>query len=54
MSLLGIVLIGAGWRRIHRADGLVIGGIYRWMRHPQYTGIFLFGFGWLVHWRLWP
>ena len=60
LSLLGIVLIGAGWRRIHRAQGLVTDGIYRWIRHPQYTGIFLFSFGWLVHWPsivtliLWP
>jgi protein-S-isoprenylcysteine O-methyltransferase Ste14 len=30
------------------------------MRHPQYTGIFLFTLGWLIHWPsivtlfLWP
>ena len=60
LSILGILLIGAGWRRIHRAEGLVTEGIYRWMRHPQYTGIFLFSLGWLVHWpsvvtlALWP
>ncbi len=60
LSLLGVVLIAAGWRKIHRFEGLVTDGVYRWMRHPQYTGIFLFTFGWLVHWPtlltliLWP
>lgn len=60
LSFAGIVLIAVGWRRIHRAEGLVTDGIYRWIRHPQYTGIFLFSFGWLVHWPsvvtllLWP
>ena len=39
---------------------LVRGGPYRWMRHPQYTGIFLFTLGWILHWpsvvtlALWP
>lgn len=60
LSFAGIVLIAAGWRQIHRADGLVTTGLYRWMRHPQYTGIFLFTFGWILHWPsvvtllLWP
>ncbi len=59
-SLLGILLIAAGWVKIHRAEQLVTDGLYRWMRHPQYTGIFLFTFGWLLHWPsvitlvLWP
>jgi protein-S-isoprenylcysteine O-methyltransferase Ste14 len=60
LSFCGIVLIALGWRRIHRAEGLVTDGLYRWMRHPQYTGIFLFTFGWILHWPslvtllLWP
>ena len=60
MSFFGIVLIAAGWKQIHGARGLVTTGIYRWMRHPQYTGIFLFTFGWILHWpsfvtlALWP
>ena len=35
-------------------------GIYRYLRHPQYTGIFLFTLGWILHWPsvvtllLWP
>jgi protein-S-isoprenylcysteine O-methyltransferase Ste14 len=60
LSIAGLVLVAAGWIRIHRASGLVTEGIYRYMRHPQYTGMFLFTFGWIVHWpsvatlMLWP
>ena len=60
ISFLGLAIIAIGWAQIHRAKGLVAKGIYRYMRHPQYTGIFLFTFGWLVHWpsivtlALWP
>lgn len=60
LSMVGLALVVAGWREIHRASGLVTGGIYRYIRHPQYTGIFLFTLGWLLHWPtvtmliLWP
>jgi len=60
LSFLGILLIVFGWRQIHGARGLVTSGIYRWIRHPQYTGIFLFTLGWILHWpslvtlALWP
>ncbi len=60
LSLLGLVLIAVGWRKIHSARGLVTDGIYKLMRHPQYTGIFLFTLGWILHWpsiitlSLWP
>ncbi len=59
-SLGGVALIALGWHKIHRASGLVTEGIYRYIRHPQYVGIFLFTFGWLLHWPsvitliLWP
>ncbi len=49
ISIGGIILIVFGWVKIHKAHGLVTSGIYRYMRHPQYTGIFLFTFGWIVH-----
>jgi protein-S-isoprenylcysteine O-methyltransferase Ste14 len=60
VSIFGILLIASGWTQIHGARGLVTSGIYRWMRHPQYTGIFLFTLGWILHWpsavtlALWP
>lgn len=60
LSLLGLALIAGGWHQIHRAQGLVTTGLYRYLRHPQYTGIFLFTLGWIVHWpslitlALWP
>ncbi|RMD86087.1 MAG: isoprenylcysteine carboxylmethyltransferase family protein [Calditrichaeota bacterium] len=60
LSITGVLLIALGWRQIHRARALVTGGIYRFFRHPQYTGIFLFTLGWILHWPsvitliLWP
>lgn len=43
-----------GWRQVYRAHQekrLVTGGLYSFVRHPQYTGLFiaLFGEG-IVHW----
>lgn len=60
MSLLGVALIAVGWMQIHRAQEFVTTGLYRFIRHPQYTGIFLFTAGWILHWPsvvtlvLWP
>ncbi|MFQ5708615.1 MAG: methyltransferase family protein [bacterium] len=50
ITMSGLLLIALGWRKIHKAQGLVTTGIYRYLRHPQYTGIFLFTFGWILHW----
>jgi protein-S-isoprenylcysteine O-methyltransferase Ste14 len=55
--LLGLALIFSGWHRIYKAqkkDELVTIGVYRYMRHPQYTGIFLALFGQLIHWPTAP
>ncbi len=47
----GLLLMWAGWRRIHRAGGaLVTDGVYAWVRHPQYAGLFLITVGMLVQW----
>jgi len=60
VSLLGVMLIALGWVQIHRAHGLVKKGLYHYIRHPQYLGIFLFTGGWILHWPsvitliLWP
>lgn len=60
LSIIGLLLVAGGWRQIHRAGGLVTTGLYRFMRHPQYTGVLLFTLGWILHWPsmltivLWP
>ncbi len=53
LSFIGILLVAQGWRQIHRATDLVDNGLYRYIRHPQYTGLILFSLGWLVHWPSW-
>ncbi len=55
--LVGVALIIMGWGRIYsaqREDKLVTGGLYSYMRHPQYTGIYLALFGQLIHWPTLP
>ncbi len=49
----GLSLIVQGWKKIYSVrdkETLVREGLYRYMRHPQYTGIFLAIFGQLIHW----
>ncbi|MBI4390609.1 MAG: isoprenylcysteine carboxylmethyltransferase family protein [candidate division NC10 bacterium] len=51
LMLAGLFVMAAGWRRIHRAKGaLVTDGVYRWVRHPQYAGLFLITVGMLIQW----
>ncbi len=53
----GLLLIYNGWRKIYRVrheHQLVTDGIYQYMRHPQYTGLFLVIFGQLIHWPTIP
>jgi hypothetical protein len=46
-AVLGII----GWRQIYRGKGeLVCTGLYRRIRHPQYTGFFLFLIGSVINW----
>ncbi|PHS66601.1 MAG: isoprenylcysteine carboxyl methyltransferase [Thalassobium sp.] len=54
LVFFGIGIFFQGWRQVHRArqtNALVTDGLYRLVRHPQYTGLFiaLFGEG-VVHW----
>jgi len=54
---LGLTLIFRGWYLIYQArkeNKLVTSGPYRYVRHPQYTGIFLALFGQLIHWPTLP
>ena len=51
--LVGLMLMARGWRLVFSAqekDELVTDGIYKYVRHPQYTGIFIALFGQLIHW----
>jgi protein-S-isoprenylcysteine O-methyltransferase Ste14 len=51
LTLIGMIIVIIGWHQIHRAKGLVTTGIYKFIRHPQYTGFFLVMTGWLLHWE---
>ncbi|MHA1951273.1 MAG: methyltransferase family protein [Candidatus Thorarchaeota archaeon] len=58
LNFVGVVLVILGWKNIHKeywskdsGEGrLVTAGIYRFMRHPQYTGFLIITLGLLVHW----
>jgi len=45
----------AGWAAVYRGrDGLVTGGIYRWLRHPQYLGLILIVVAFTLMWPTLP
>jgi len=51
VMISGYVLLSKGWRLIHAAHtGLVTDGVYAYVRHPQYTGLFLVIVGFLIQW----
>jgi protein-S-isoprenylcysteine O-methyltransferase Ste14 len=50
LTLVGMLVVLLGWIKIHRGEGLVTDGIYRYVRHPQYTGLALILTGWMLHW----
>lgn len=55
LIVAGVVLAMIGWRQVHRAKGgMVNEGLYRRIRHPQYTGFFLFLVGSLLNWPTLP
>lgn len=61
LIIAGIALISSGWELVYKSEGkLVTHGVYRYMRHPQYTGIFVATLGFMVQWPtlatllLWP
>jgi protein-S-isoprenylcysteine O-methyltransferase Ste14 len=57
MVLVGAILAIVGWRQLHRAakqGEMATGGLYRFIRHPQYTGFFLFLIGSVINWPTLP
>lgn len=62
LYLIAAALVIAGWRAIYkdywskdRGEGtLVTSGIYRYVRHPQYTGFALMTLGMLFEWATLP
>ncbi|MBD3388380.1 MAG: DUF1295 domain-containing protein [Candidatus Altiarchaeales archaeon] len=61
VTVFGLALIAAGWYQVYKSGGgVVTTGLYRYSRHPQYVGILLVTFGWIIHWptiptlAMWP
>ena len=61
LLIFGIWLISAGWDQVYKSQGgLVTDGVYRRVRHPQYTGIFIITLAFMIQWPtfttliLWP
>jgi len=51
MVVIGFVIMWKGWKLVHRAKGeLVTGGMYAYVRHPQYSALFLVMTGMLLQW----
>lgn len=58
----GFSLMYLGWMRIYKSEGksIVTDGVYAYVRHPQYVGIFLITIGFLIQWPslttliMWP
>ena len=53
----GFVAIAAGWQRLLTAapaGRMATDGVYRWVRHPQYTGFMLIMAGFLLQWPTIP
>lgn len=50
LTLAGMILVFVGWIQIHKSKNLITNGLYKYIRHPQYTGLFLIITGWILHW----
>ncbi|PID39455.1 MAG: hypothetical protein CR984_06950 [Proteobacteria bacterium] len=54
LTAMGLALFGVGACQVYGAKlfkrGVVIGGVYRWLRHPQYTGLILASLGLVLLW----
>ena len=51
LVIIGLIIMWKGWKLIHAAKGvLVTEGPYAYVRHPQYSGLFLVMIGMLIQW----
>lgn len=51
LVIIGFIIMWKGWKLIHAAKGeLVTEGSYAYVRHPQYSGLFLVMIGMLIQW----
>lgn len=50
ITIIGMNIILIGWWQVYTAEGLVTDGLYAYSRNPQYAGIILIAFGWVVGW----
>jgi protein-S-isoprenylcysteine O-methyltransferase Ste14 len=58
ISLTGAALVATDWNQIHKnywskekgQEQRVTTGIYRYIRHPQYTGFFMISLGMMLEW----
>ena len=53
LIVAGAILAIVGWRQLYQAvknDQMATAGVYRFIRHPQYTGFFLFLVGSVINW----
>ena len=62
LNIVGIIFVIEGWKKIYREywgqelekRDLVTTGIYRFIRHPQYSGFLIITLGLLIHWATIP
>ncbi len=51
LVIIGFAIMWNGWKLIHAAKaGLVTDGPYAYVRHPQYSGLFIVMIGMLIQW----
>ncbi len=51
LVIIGFVIMWKGWKLIHGAKGeIVTSGLYAYVRHPQYSGLFLVMIGMIIQW----
>src|SRR5690606_16521397 len=51
LIITGALVISSGWKSVHQAKGAIAqDGLYRYVRHPQYSGFILVIIGFLIQW----